>query len=181
MKRIVVAISGTDKIGKKIVTEHLKNIGFIYFSIKVLLEDFLGFKGLKKNQENLRKVARELREERGIDVLVKIIRNRANARNANRVIIGHLRYPEEHEYLIERAKEWDEKYYHIAVNKHKLNPKNVLNDCVLTPELIFNVPIGRVFKRKEEEEKNSLEAHVIFQDLIPTALISSLDDWLQTI
>lgn len=69
----IIGITGTNGSGKGAVVNYLRSKGFVYYSVRGVLEQMLTVNGISPDRSALRMRANELRKTNGSDYLIKNI------------------------------------------------------------------------------------------------------------
>ncbi len=92
---MIIGLTGTLSAGKGVVSEFLKKQGFIYLSLSDELREIAKEKKIELTRGNLQDLGNQLREERGVGVLAKLIREKVENQEYTKAIIDGIRNPAE--------------------------------------------------------------------------------------
>jgi dCMP deaminase len=92
---MIIGLTGSLAAGKGVVSDFLKEQGFIYLSLSDELRERLKQGKVELTRENLQKWGNRLREEYGSSVLAKLVSEKINAQKYNNSIIDGIRNPAE--------------------------------------------------------------------------------------
>jgi len=102
---MIIGLTGSIASGKGIVSEFLKNKGFVYLSLSDEVREVARRNNIEITRENLQKIGNRLREEHGSGVLGKLIREKIISEKYPNVIVDGIRNPAEIDEL-EKLKEF---------------------------------------------------------------------------
>jgi dCMP deaminase len=101
---MIIGLTGSMASGKGVVAEYLKKKGFVYLSLSDELREYLKGKKIEITRENLQNHGNQLREERGNEVLAKMVSDRILSQQLKNVIVDGIRNPAEVFYLNKNLK-----------------------------------------------------------------------------
>jgi len=96
---MIIGLTGKNAAGKGEIAEHLKNNGFVYFSLSDGLRDEATKQGLNHSRDNLIKLGTEMREKLGNEILAAKINEKINKLQDKDVVVDSIRNPGEIEEL----------------------------------------------------------------------------------
>jgi dephospho-CoA kinase len=97
---VIIGITGTDGAGKGTVVDYLvTQHGFVHYSSRDIIAEFVVAKGLPMTRNQLRLTANELRTEYGDDYVVRQAFEQATRDGAEKIIVESIRATAEAAYL----------------------------------------------------------------------------------
>ena len=92
---MIIGLTGTLSSGKGIIAEFLKKNGFVYLSLSDELREIMKEKKIELTRENLQNAGNQLREEQGVGVLGKLVREKIENQEYTKAIVDGIRNPAE--------------------------------------------------------------------------------------
>jgi dCMP deaminase len=92
---MIIGLTGSLSAGKGVVSDFLKEKGFIYLSLSNELREIAKEKKIELTRKNLQELGNQLRRERGADVLANIILKKILDQEYKKVVIDGIRNPGE--------------------------------------------------------------------------------------
>ncbi len=92
---MIIGLTGTLAAGKGVVSDYLKEEGFIYLSHSDELRELLKERGIEITRKNLQDEGNKLREKEGGDALTKRIKKKIKSKKYNDFIVDSIRNPAE--------------------------------------------------------------------------------------
>jgi len=96
---MIIGLTGSLAAGKGVVSEFLKEHGFVYLSLSDELREIAKEHKIELTRENLQNLGNKLREEKGAEVLAKRVFNKINNQEYKKAIIDGIRNPGEIDVL----------------------------------------------------------------------------------
>lgn len=109
---MIIGLTGSLAAGKGIVSDFLKNKGFVYLSLSDELREVAKERKIEITRLNLQNLGNELRENMGKEVLAKLVVNKIKNQQYINVVIDGIRNPSEIEHLKNNLKN----FYLISVD-----------------------------------------------------------------
>ena len=92
---MIIGITGWFASGKDVVSDYLKQKGFIVFSLSDFLREELSNRGVELSRDNLRNVGNELRQKFGPNYLAKVALKKIQKSTNQNFAISSIRQPAE--------------------------------------------------------------------------------------
>ena len=96
---MIIGLTGSIGSGKGVVSDFLKEKGFVYLSLSNKVREIGKKRGIEINRKSLQDLGNKLREEDGVGVLSKYILEEINDKNYEKVVVDGIRNPSEIEVL----------------------------------------------------------------------------------
>ncbi len=96
---MIIGVAGTIGAGKETLTSYFREKGFIYFETRQIIIKELKKFGLELSRKNMQDWADKLREEKGVEAIMKIMLEMAEKDKTKHYIFDSLRNPGEAEFL----------------------------------------------------------------------------------
>ena len=109
---MIIGLTGSLAAGKGIVSDFLKNKGFVYLSLSDELREVAKERKIEITRLNLQNLGNELRENMGKEVLAKLVVNKIKNQQYINVVIDGIRNPSEIDHLKNNLKN----FYLISVD-----------------------------------------------------------------
>ena len=108
---MIIGITGSMASGKEIVSDFLKEKGFVYFSLSNELREIAKERGIELTRKNLQDLGNTMREMHGSKVLARLVSDKINNQAHVKTIVDGIRNPAE---IIELKKAKD--FFLISVD-----------------------------------------------------------------
>ncbi len=92
---MIIGLTGSLAAGKGVVSDFLKEKGFIYLSLSDELREIAKEKKIELTRENLQNLGNKMREENGSNILAKLVSEKINNQNYIKAIVDGIRNPAE--------------------------------------------------------------------------------------
>ncbi|GAF71035.1 unnamed protein product, partial [marine sediment metagenome] len=92
---MIIGLTGTLGAGKGIIAKFLKKQGFVYLSLSDELREIVKEKKIELTRRNLQDLGNQLREEQGVGVLAKLVREKIENQEYIQAIVDGIRNPAE--------------------------------------------------------------------------------------
>jgi len=119
---MIIGLTGSLAAGKGVISDFLKQKGFVYLSLSDELREVAKEKKIEVTRLNLQNLGNELRENMGKEVLAKLVADKINNQQYLDAIVDGIRNHNEVEYLKNNLKN----FYLISVDALKENRFNRL-------------------------------------------------------
>lgn len=96
---MIIGLTGTLASGKDVISEYLKEKGFVYFSLSQEVREAAKERKIELTRENLQDLGNQLRKEKGIGALAKLVSEKIKNQNCSNAVIDGIRNPAEVEFL----------------------------------------------------------------------------------
>lgn len=96
---MIIGLTGSLSAGKGVVSDFLKEKGFVYLSLSDELREIAKQRKIELTRENLQNLGNQMREENGSGVLAKIVSDKIKNQNYTKAIVDGIRNPAEIEEL----------------------------------------------------------------------------------
>jgi dCMP deaminase len=92
---MIIGLTGTLASGKGVISEFLKERGFVYFSLSDELRELAMERGIELTRENLQNLGNLMREERGVGFLAQLVCEKIKIKSIDKVVVDGIRNPGE--------------------------------------------------------------------------------------
>ena len=92
-------MTGSLGCGKSFVSKFFKDKGYTSFVLSDVLRDYAKQHGIEETRENLQNIGNKLRIENGVNVLAKILYEKAKEKNLNKILVDGIRNPGEVDFF----------------------------------------------------------------------------------
>lgn len=92
---MIIGLTGSIAAGKEVISNFLKEKGFVYFSLSQQVREIAKTKGIELTRKNLQDLGDALREMHGSEILAKLVLEKINDQEHTKVIIDGIRNPAE--------------------------------------------------------------------------------------
>lgn len=96
---MIIGLTGTLASGKGVVSEFLKEKGFVYLSLSDELREIVKERKIELTRKDLQDLGNKLREEQGSGVLAKLVINKIKNQQYSKAVVDGIRNPAEIEEL----------------------------------------------------------------------------------
>ncbi len=101
---MIIGLTGSLAAGKGVVSDFLKEKGFVYLSLSDELRQVAKERKVELTRSNLQNLGNQLREEMGVSVLAKLVINKIKNQEYKRAVVDGIRNPAEVEELQKHIK-----------------------------------------------------------------------------
>ncbi len=108
---MIIGLTGSLAAGKGVVSDFLKEQGFVYLSLSDELREMMKEKKIALTRENMQNFGNQMREEKGTGILAKLITDKINNQKYIKTVVDGIRNPAE----IVELKKLDN-YFLVAVD-----------------------------------------------------------------
>lgn len=103
---MIIGLTGSLAAGKGVVSDFLKNKGFVYLSLSDELREILKENKIQLTRENLQNWGNKLREEQGFEVLARKVTEKIKNQEYKNAVVDGIRNPHEVDFLEKNLREF---------------------------------------------------------------------------
>lgn len=92
---MIIGLTGTNGAGKDTVADYFKEKGFTYFSLSDEVRAECDLRELAKDRDTMQRIANEMRENLGADILAKMVLEKIHLGNIENALVVSIRNPRE--------------------------------------------------------------------------------------